>query len=56
MANYLLRRESKAILKQMGYTENREKLLCPILKVLQMRYHDINIKEATKVIRDILHD
>jgi len=56
MANYILRRESKEILKQMGATEHSEKLLCPILKVLQMRHSDLDVHQATIVIKEVLHD
>ncbi len=53
MADYTLTRESNEILKQFA-VEKDERLLCPILKVLQMRHHDLDVKQATRVVRSVL--
>jgi len=53
MADYILARESKQILKNMAL-EKSETLLCPILRVLQMRHSDLDVKQATKVVKGIL--
>jgi len=54
MANYILEQESKSILKQMDRGIDREKLFCPILKVLQMRHSNLDINQAKRVVRGIL--
>lgn len=54
MADYLLTKETNEILKELS-VEKDERLLCPILRVLQMRHSDLDIKQATRVIKDILH-
>lgn len=56
MANYILRKESKEILKQMGISKKEETLLCPILKVLQMRHSDLDMHQAKRVVLEVLHD
>ena len=56
MADYKLIKESKEILRQFSVTEKTDSLLCPILKVLQMRHKDLDTDQATRVIREILHD
>jgi len=56
MADLTLLRESREILKQMGITQKEESLLCPVLKVLQMRHTDIDLAQATKIVRKVLHD
>ena len=57
MADYILTIESNKILRQFS-VEKSDNLLCPILKVLQMRHSDLDVKQATRVIRDVLgqHD
>ncbi len=56
MSNILLRKESIKILKQMSTAEHSSALLCPILKVLQMRHSDLDVSQATRVVRELLHD
>ena len=56
MAYLTLLRESREILREMGITKKEEAYLCPILKVLQMRHSDLDITQATKVVRKVLHD
>lgn len=56
MSDYMIARESKEILRQFSVTEKRDSLLCPILKVLQMRHKDLDTNRAAKVIREVLHD
>jgi hypothetical protein len=53
MADYLLSKESKEILREFSIEKN-ENLLCPILKVLQMRHHNLDVKQATRVVRTVL--
>ena len=53
MADYLLSKESKEILREFS-VQRDERLLCPILKVLQMRHSDLDIKQATRVVRNVL--
>lgn len=55
MASYLLKKESIEILNQMGVENYSEKLVCPILRVLQMRHKDLDITQAVIVIKDVLH-
>lgn len=56
MADFAIAKESKEILKQFSVTEKTDGLLCPILKVLQMRHKDLDTTQATRVIREVLHD
>ncbi len=56
MADLTLLRESRGILKQMNVTQKEEKLLCPILKILQMRHSDLDIGQATVIVRRVLND
>ena len=56
MADYRIIKESKEILRQFSVTEKTDGLLCPILKVLQMRHKDLDRDQATRVIREVLHD
>ncbi|MDY0403468.1 hypothetical protein [Sulfurovum sp.] len=56
MASYLLRKESKQILEQFGVQYCNEKLVCPILKVLQMRHRDLDIHQAIDVIRELIEN
>lgn len=53
MPDYLLNKESKEILKEFS-VESNENLICPTLKVLQMRHKDLDVKQATRVIKSIL--
>jgi len=55
MADFEILKESKEILKQFSVTEKTGTLLCPVLKVLQMRHKDLDATQATRVIREILH-
>ena len=56
MADLTLLRESREILKQMGVTQKEDTHLCSVLKVLQMRHTDLDIHQATKVVKQVLHD
>ena len=56
MADLTLLRESRGILKQMGITQKEEKLLCPILKILQMRHSNLDIGQAAVIVRRVLND
>lgn len=53
MADYMLLKESRQILREMS-VEKSEGLLCPIVRVLQMRHSDLDVKQATKVVKGIL--
>ncbi|CAA6808276.1 MAG: Unknown protein [uncultured Sulfurovum sp.] len=55
MADYIITKESKAILRDLSMQKS-ENLLCPILRVLQMRHSDLDIQQATRVIRTVLAD
>ena len=53
MSDILLSKESRKILR--GFSmEKSDNLLCPILRVLQMRHNDLDVKQATRIIRDVL--
>ena len=54
MADILLLKESREIIKQMGMVKKEQGLLCPILKVLQMRHSELDMDQATKVVRSVL--
>lgn len=56
MSNIVLRKKSREILRQMSKAEHTSALLCPILKVLQMRHSELDVTQATKIVREILHD
>jgi len=56
MADFTIEKESKEILRQFSVTEKTDGLVCPILKVLQMRHKDLNTAQATKIIREVLQD
>jgi len=56
MSNITLQKESKEIMKQMATAEYSSALLCPILRVLQMRHSDLDVSQATRVVRELLHD
>lgn len=56
MSDYTIVRESKEILKVFNTTKKSYDLLCPILKVLQMRHSDIDTLQATRVVRNVLDD
>lgn len=56
MADFTIAKESKEILRQFNITEKTDALLCPILKVLQMRHKDLDSGQVTRVIREVLHD
>jgi hypothetical protein len=53
MSDSLLSKESRKILR--GFSmEKSDSLLCPILRVLQMRHSDLDVKQATRIIRNVL--
>jgi len=54
MADFRIMKESKEILRQFSVTEKSDSLLCPILKVLQMRHTDLDRVQATKIVRGVL--
>jgi len=54
MADFRIMKESKEILRQFSVTEKSDSLLCPILKVLQMRHTDLDTVQATKIVRGVL--
>lgn len=56
MAGYILRKESRQILEQFGVQHCSEKLVCPILKVLQMRHRDLDIHQAVDIIRELIEN
>jgi hypothetical protein len=36
----------------MGITQKEEKLLCPILKILQMRHSNLDIEKASVIVKE----
>ena len=54
MADYQLARESNAILRELGVEQKSENLLCPIVRILQMRHRNLDVKQATKVVKSVL--
>ena len=53
MSDILLSKKSRKILRAFSM-EKSDNLLCPILRVLQMRHSDLDVKQATRVIRNVL--
>ncbi len=53
MADILLLKESREIIKQMGAEEGSD-LLCPVLKILQMRHSNLNVQQAKDVVLRVL--
>ncbi len=53
MADYMITKESKEILRDLSMKKSNN-LLCPILRVLQMRHSDLDIQQATRVIKTVL--
>jgi len=56
MTNFEIVKESKKILREFGTTERTDGLLCPILKILQMRHKNIDTGQAVRIIKEVLHD
>jgi predicted PP-loop superfamily ATPase len=56
MASYMLRKESKQILEQMGVDHYDKQFVCPVLKVLQMRHNDLDIDSAVKIIKELINE
>lgn len=56
MSTIILKKESREIRRQMLGNESSTSLLCPILRVLQMRHRDLDMRNATDVVREILED
>jgi len=55
MADYTLKIESEKIIKQMGEAKNSKKLFCPLMKILQMRHHDLDTSQAHRVLKELLN-
>ena len=53
MSDYLITKESKEILRDLSM-EKSNTLLCPILRVLQMRHNGLDVQQATRLIRSVL--
>ncbi len=54
MADILLLKESREIMKQIGQEEKNMSLLCPTLKILQMRHSNLNVQQAKEVVLRLL--
>lgn len=54
MAEMLLLKETRSILKEMNVNENREGLFCPVMRVLKMRHSDLDKKQAKRVLQTVL--
>jgi len=55
MTDLAIAKESKRILKEFGTTQKGGSLLCPILRVLQMRHKNLDTNQAIRIIREVLH-
>ncbi|CAA6814529.1 MAG: Unknown protein [uncultured Sulfurovum sp.] len=53
MADYMITKESKEILRDFSMKKS-DNLLCPILRVLQMRHNNLDVQQATKLIKNML--
>ena len=53
MADYILQNELKQILKQMGTSNYSQQFYCPLMKVLQMRYPNLDTYQANRVIKGL---
>lgn len=53
MADYMITKESKTILRDLSMQKS-DNLLCPILRVLQMRHNDLDVNQATRIIKNVL--
>jgi hypothetical protein len=49
MADYMITKESKEILRDLSMQKS-DSLLCPILRVLQMRHNDLDVQQATSTL------
>ena len=56
MADLILMQESRRILKQTGTTDKESSLLCPIVKILQMRHTDLDTDQATRIVKRVLDE
>lgn len=56
MVDYVIAKESREILRQFSVIQKDNTLLCPILKVLQMRHADFDALQATRVMRNVLDE
>lgn len=54
MKNYSIEQESKDIIRQFSRKNKGVELLCPILKVLEMRHSDLNKIEAREIVCKVL--
>ncbi|GEM_PF-1492343 len=54
MAIYQLKKESKEILAMMNVKHYNDKLICPTLKVLQMRHGKLDVEQAVHIIKEIV--
>ena len=56
MADLTLMQESRRILKQTGTAQKDSSLLCPIVKILQMRHADLDTDQATRIVKRVLDE
>jgi len=56
MSQHQLQQESRKILHQFGSVKRSHELICPILKVLQMRHKNVDRTQAIEVIKGVLDD
>ncbi len=56
MADLLLLKESRAIMREMNLTENRTGLFCSVMRVLKMRHTDLNIAQAKRVLQGVIEE
>jgi len=55
MSKIQIKAETKNIYNEFGAKGKSSQLLCPIMRVLQMRHSDIDKKEARVIISDFLN-
>ena len=53
MSDIALKSEIKTLIKKSGYQETRD-LLCPIIRIVSMRYRDVPAKQICRVAKEIL--
>lgn len=55
MSELMLEREIRSIIRTSGYKAS-SKMLCPIMKLLKMKYKDIDNKDVTSIAVKIINE
>ena len=53
MSDLLLKREIRKVVRESGFEKN-SKLVCSIVKVLNMKYKNIDSQKAHKIVSEVL--